>query len=470
MNIFKQETTKQQNLQEEQESSDKDVLDVKSGEPNFLYSNSKRFSAFYEIEVNGINSINSNNSNNNNKNCKEYEHKLKRFKTSLQNTANINLRCQQKDYRRYKEELEKEYEKTQREKSKRKYTKRKNSEKSATSIAKEYKDIDPKNVYFTKSRWEVVNETNKLLLKEWCMDMRARKVTLNSISQYEGDAKLVFIYMLLYQENKTVLEMTLRDWKIYTLFLIDSGVSNSRVNRMLSTVRCMLAFAEESEMFPEYVHSQATRLHGVPKEKTREIVFIEDTDFMKVYKYLMKIGMYQEATLWALAYESAGRKTELSQVKKEFVTDERDCTNVVIGKRGKKFNLIYFDLTKKAAKKWLQYRKDHNIDNSEMLFVDIKTGEALEPDKIYKLMTTLRPIFTDVTGKVLAFNVHSMRHSALENYSNGTHEVCRQKKIKDIPIEKLKHISHHSSIEVCSSYLKDKSISELEGLFGINLD
>lgn len=341
--------------------------------------------------------------------------------------------------------------------------------KNNKSSNKKYEDIDPDKVYFTKTRWEQVNEENKLLLKEWCMDMRARKVTLNSITQYEGDAKLIFIYMLLYQENKTVLEMSLRDWKIYTLFLIDSGISSSRINRMLSTIRCMLAFAEESEMFPEYTHSQATRLHGVPKEKTREIVFIEDDDFMKLYKYLMKFGMYQEASLWALAYESAGRKTELSQVKKNSITDERNCTNIVIGKRGKKFNLIYFDLTKKAVKKWLAYRKDNNLDESEMLFID-KDGKPLEPNKIYKMMVGLRPIFTEVTGKVLNFNVHSMRHSALENYSNGTHEVCKQKKIKDIPIEKLKYISHHSSIEVCSSYLKDKSISELEGLFGINLD
>ena len=75
----------------------------------------------------------------------------------------------------------------------------------------------------------------------------------------------------------------------------------------------------------------------------------------------------------------------------------------------------------------------------------------------------------EITGEEYLLNVHSFRHSALENFSIGTHWVCKELGIDSVPIEKLKTIANHESIETTSSYLQDKSTQELENFFNIKI-
>ncbi len=320
-------------------------------------------------------------------------------------------------------------------------------------------------IKYTTELWAKVLPENKKILAQWIFDIRSRKLRDTTIEQYWGDSKLITLYLLLYLDNIKFTEVTRKQWKGYLLYLIDTAVSNARVNRLLSVVKSILNFLEESDEYPEYQYSTATKIQSIPKEPRRNIVFIGNEDFMTLYNYLMKEKRYKEATLIALAYESAGRKNELAQVKADTVRKNCNATNIVVGKRGKLFPLIYFDLTLKAKEKYMETREDDNPS----LFVN-SAGETMNGNGIYITIVKLREDFKMLTGKELNFNVHSFRHSALENYNNGTHEVCQKKNIGNISIEKLKHISHHSSIEVCNSYLKDKSQTELEKLFGIKFE
>lgn len=321
------------------------------------------------------------------------------------------------------------------------------------------------HIVYSVDLWEKVNPENKKILADWIFETRSRKIRETTIEQYYGDGRLIILYVLLYLDNIKLTEITQKQWKGYILFLMNTAVSNARVNRVLSVVKNILCFLEESDEYPEYVYSTATKIRGIPKEPTRTICFISNEDFMTLYNYLMKEKRYKEATLIALAYESAGRKNELAQVKADTVKKNCNATNIVVGKRGKLFPLIYFDLTLKAKEKYMETRDDDNPS----LFVN-PAGETMNGNGIYITIVKLRQDFKMLTGKELNFNVHSFRHSALENYNNGTHEVCKKKNIGNISIEKLKHISHHSSIEVCNSYLKDKSQTELEKLFGIKIE
>ena len=60
-------------------------------------------------------------------------------------------------------------------------------------------------------------------------------------------------------------------------------------------------------------------------------------------------------------------------------------------------------------------------------------------------------------------------YEALENMSIGTHWICKELGIENVPIEKLKTIANHESIETTSSYLQDKSTQELENFFKIKI-
>lgn len=73
---------------------------------------------------------------------------------------------------------------------------------------------------------------------------------------------------------------------------------------------------------------------------------------------------------------------------KDSVRDDRNCSNTVTGKRGKQFPLIYFDYTKKAAKKYLEQRGDDGIPE---LFVNAE-GKAASPRNLYEWVVGWRKI------------------------------------------------------------------------------
>lgn len=287
-----------------------------------------------------------------------------------------------------------------------------------------------------------------------------------TIKQYNNDLRIILIYIMENCDNKVITQLSKRDFRNLSLWLSNElNLSNARVNRLMSCCRSLMAYIENEDDY-DYETNVAAKIKGLPKENVRDIVFLSNDIIMKLYNFFMKEERYKEATLLALAYESAARKNELAQVLKDSIKPDRNCTNFVIGKRGKKFSLLYFDLTKKAAKKYLEQRGEDDIPE---LFIT-KDGRPANYRVLYDWVVSWRKIVKKITGKDLNFNVHSLRHSSLENYSTGTHEVCKIKNLDALPIEKLKILAHHENLETTSNYLLDKSNEELEQLFQIKLE
>jgi integrase len=142
---------------------------------------------------------------------------------------------------------------------------------------------------------------------------------------------------------------------------------------------------------------------------------------------------------------------------------------VVVGKGGKKFSLIYFDLTRQAALKWLEQRGEDDIADLFVADVNGNRHEA-DPMDIYRMFASMRPLLEELPGDdELDFTPHSMRHSALTNYKNGTHYVCRLLGKPGFPIDQLKLIAHHDSAETTLGYLPDMTNDELESMFDIQI-
>ena len=324
----------------------------------------------------------------------------------------------------------------------------------------------PYNKLFNQGEYKEVNQENKDLLQDYLTECSAIKKKPSTISQYHFDGRLVLLYIKRKLGNKSILELSKKDFRNFTLYYTEElGVSSARVNRLMSMVRTMLEFATNEEDY-DYEINYASKVKGLPKEAVREIVFLSNDTIMKLYNYLMEHEMYRDATLVALAYESTGRKNELCQVLKDSVTDDRNCTNQVTGKRGKVFSLIYFELTKEAAKKYLAQRGDDGIPE---LFVNSENRPATTGN-IYEWVVDMRDIVEKLTGERQEFNVHSFRHSGLENYSTGTHEHLIRNNMSPIPIEKLRLIARHENISTTQRYLAPKDDKELEDLFGIKID
>lgn len=308
-------------------------------------------------------------------------------------------------------------------------------------------------------------------MEDFLLEYKQRKKKQTTLDQYANDLRIIMIYILEKCGNKSILEMNKRDFRNFSLWLSDEcDMSSARCNRVMSCARSLLTYAEDDDEY-EYDINVAKKVKGLQRESVREIHFLSNELVLQLCNKLIELKDYQKATLLMLLFDSAGRKNEVAQVQKHsFLDKTKNCTNKVIGKRGKVFTLLYFDKTKECANLWLEQRGEDKVDS---LWI-VGSGEKIHPataENIYDWIISLRELASELTGKDVDFNVHSLRHSSLECYSDGSHYVC--KAINDgngFPVEKLKLIAHHESIETTNGYLKDKSDEELENMFKIKME
>lgn len=324
------------------------------------------------------------------------------------------------------------------------------------------------NRTFNEEDWKLVNKENKALMEDYLIELKANKKKETTIAQYKNDLRIILIFILKELNNKSILELNKKHFRNMSLWMIDNlKVSNARTNRLMSAVRSMLTFAEEDEDY-DYDLNYASKVKGLPKESVRDIQFLTDEQVSKIRDYLKKHEEYQKMVLLDLAYDSAGRRNELSQVCKEGLLD-KNFTNTVIGKRGKKFPLIYFSRTKESLKLWLDQRGEDDIESLWVIGKGENKKEA-SYETLYDWFIYMAKVLEKLEDKATPFNAHSFRHSALENLGNGTHYVLREIGKEKLELNELKVYAHHSDVSTTSSYLKNDENNILAQTFGIKLD
>ena len=319
---------------------------------------------------------------------------------------------------------------------------------------------------FSEELWEKVSDENKELLDDYILELEATGKSEKTIYQYKADIKAFMCWTVSNGGKELILDMKKRDFRNFFLKMSKEGASNARINRLQSSIRNILSYAEgDIDLYEDYEINQMRSIRGVPKESVREIVFLEDEEVTGLIDYLMEREQYQKALYVSLSYDSAGRRNEVHQVlKTDFL--ESNQTNTLVGKRGKKFNLIYFNRTKEIAAKYLEQRGDDDI---ESLWVTGR-GESKRPssyESLYNFAVSFRPIIKELFDKDIDLNSHSFRHSSLENFGNGTHIVLREMGKTALPIDVLKVLAHHESVSTTQSYLKNKDAELLASAFDL---
>lgn len=322
------------------------------------------------------------------------------------------------------------------------------------------------NRIYTKQKWEQVNKYNKRLMEDYLLELKAQKKSQGTIDQYRNDLRIMFIYVLDELGNKEIYKLKKKHFRNYMLWLQEKEMSNARINRLMSALRSMLSYASDEEDYEDELEiNYAQKVRGLQKEKVREIIFLTDEEIEYIYSRLIEKGKYQQALLCALMYDSAGRRNECYGVEKNFAEVDKNFTNVVIGKRNKKFRLLYRARTKQAYDLLMQHRND----DCDALWTTRQDGEVVQAsyETLYAWVISWRKILAE-KFEPKDFNPHSFRHSALENYGDGTHYVCREfLNGKALSIEQLKILAHHEDVSTTMSYLRDKGEDELLNAFGI---
>jgi len=321
------------------------------------------------------------------------------------------------------------------------------------------------NKIYTPEKWEKVNKVNKDIVDDFMQEMKAQKKSEGTLLQYKNDLRILCIYILENEDNQSILDLKKRAFRNFVIYATDTwGMSNARVNRLMSAIRMLTSFLEDDEdEYEDYDRSAAAKIKGLPKDPVRDIVFIPDDLIGKLYQKLMDEKRYKEAQLCALLYDSGARRNEVAQCDRKSLQDGKDASKIVVGKRGKKFKLLFFRRTKEAFKEYEATRKDE-ID---LLFPSSDGTPAYE--WIYNTVVGWRKDLFDISGKDYDINPHSFRHAFIENLSRNEHYLCKEMNLGAVSLDKIKTLVHHSDLSTTDSYRADHSDDDIEELFGIKL-
>lgn len=322
---------------------------------------------------------------------------------------------------------------------------------------------------FNEKDWENVSDENMELYEDYRLEMEAQGKAKKTIDQYCFDLRAFFCWLVREKRNKYILDLKRKDFRNFFLIMQRAGTSASRINRFQSSIRNLLEYACVSDDYEDYEVNQMAHIRGLQKAPVRDIVFLTDQQVNILIDELLKRKHYQKALWVSLAYDSAARRNEIHQVTKEGFL-ENNQTNVVVGKRGKKFRLLYFERTKII---YLLLAQQRGEDNLSTLWTTGK-GDHKKPlsyEATYSFVDEFRSILKERTGEDIPVTPHSFRHSALENYGTGTHHTLKEMgKTEGFNIHVLQALANHSSSSTTELYLKDKSKERLGEAFNIELN
>ena len=321
------------------------------------------------------------------------------------------------------------------------------------------------NKIYNEDDWKQVNQENKNIVEDYMLELKAQKKKETTIHQYYNDLRLICIYILKQCNNKAFTELNRKDFRRLVLWFTDEcQMSNARANRLMSAVRTLLSYLEDDDDYEDYEINQAAKVKGLPKEEVRDVVFLEDEVILKLYDKLMKEKRYRDATLLGILYDSGSRKNEIAQVLRDSIKPDKNASNIVVGKRGKKFPVLYFRLTKEAFEKYNETR----TDDSNALFIT-NNGTDATAGNIYDWVVAWRKDLKEITGEDLEINVHSFRHCFINNFLSGTHYLCKELNLGAVPLERIKSLAHHESSDTTLGYAQNDENKDIEELFGIKL-
>jgi site-specific recombinase XerC len=318
------------------------------------------------------------------------------------------------------------------------------------------KKIVDKIEYETK-----VSSENKRLVKDFLEEKKSQGKRPKTIYQYGDDMKIILTIICRHFDNKSLLQMTRKDIRSLSLLFKDMGMSNARVNRLMSCLRSALEyFVEDDDL--EYDNNIGKRVKGLPKEPIREIVFLEDEWIYKLKDELIKKGEVLMALYLLMSYITSARKNEVLQILKEGLA-EKFSTNTVIGKRAKKFKLYYNKDVQDLIKQYLELRGEDNIPD---LFVHVfKNG--MKRKVMYGTINTwcgyMSKILSGILQENVKFNAHALRHSRLEALSTG-----KNKDGKKFDLGILQVLAQHSDPGTTKGYLQNHDEEAIAQIFGMN--
>lgn len=326
------------------------------------------------------------------------------------------------------------------------------------------------NRIYSDEKWEMVNKVNKGIVDDFLTEYKQQKKAESTLHAYYEDLRIVLCKIYEDFDNKSILEMSKKDFRKLNIWFNESGMSPARCNRIHSVINSLLTFCEDDDDY-DYEINQSKKVKGVPREKVKtneSDFFFSYDEFIKVRDRLVAEEDWQTAVMWSIAFDSGARRNEVYQIKKQGLLDGNK-TNIVRGKRGKMFPLVYLNDTKELIRKYLEVRGDDDIDSLWITGSGDNKKPLANSTALYNRIMKCNKILSEIRGEETNIFFHTCRHSRIECLLRGEDDRLKDEdgKNRKYPIEQIMVFVHHSDVNTTQSYTKDRTEETIDSMFDI---
>lgn len=229
----------------------------------------------------------------------------------------------------------------------------------------------PKIRLEANKKMHLINPDNLDFVKKYKVDMSIRNLSESTINAYETNLYQWFAYILEYQKNRSVLELTDDDITEFLYFCKQKGNNTCRMKVRISTIAAFYKFLRKKK----FMLTNPVEFIEPPKKSSPVVIqtFLTKEQIALMREALIRHGDIQLRLYATLSLSTMARASAIASLKWSQIDINNCVIHDVLEKEGKVVDLFFNDEVKQLLVAVQQARKD-KVDDYGWVFHTLKSS------------------------------------------------------------------------------------------------
>lgn len=314
-------------------------------------------------------------------------------------------------------------------------------------------------IFYNEDKIKDINKNTINLWHKYKIDMSIRELSEQTINQYYYDLLNWWIYVLEYQGNLCITELSEDDITEFLYYCKSNGNNSRRMKRRISSISAFYKFLKKKKIITQnpmdYI-DRPTKDNDIMSQTflSEEQVSILKQKLIELIEIYDKKNLHiplQYRTYALLSLSTMARVNAISNIRWSQIDYENRTINDVLEKEGYLVTLYFSEEVKQSLIILKEYRNKHNINDDGWLFI-AKDDNTLSDNNYHKADKTTLWRWCKRIGKLIdipELHPHDFRHSGATLLKN-----------KGMALEDVSLLLNHKSTDVTNKfYIKaDKKV------------
>ncbi len=302
---------------------------------------------------------------------------------------------------------------------------------------------------------EKIAQINPKNLELWRKYLVGKNMKLSDATKenYESDINQFFIYILNNYDNKFIFDIDAEEMseiiEDYVAFCANVlGNKNKRLARRLSSISSLYVYYKKKRKVKENPLDLIERPQADHGKYQIKQTYLTKEQVELIRKELEEKNDLQLQLFFEIGLSTMARVNALSNIKIDQIDLNNRIIENVIEKEGYEVTLFFSERCKELIIKWLNYRKENNINN-DYLFITKFKGEWVKTDKSVMQKNWIKKI-----GKIInepQLHCHDLRHS-------GSNLLFQS----GMPIESISELLNHKGLDVTKRHYLTINVEKIK--------